>query len=107
MKTAYKHLFNTIIYFFEFHLYVLLIYVFSIASTTIRSCTHGELRLVGGPNIRQGRLEICVNKAWGSVCSSGFFDEDAAVACAQMNFEREGVSILLCLTEYQATSFCF
>ncbi len=40
--------------------------------------------------MQEGRLEICVNEAWGSVCSIGFFDRDASVACAQMNFERKG-----------------
>lgn len=44
-----------------------------------------------GPNVREGRLEICVNEAWGTVCSLGFIDRDASVACAQMNFERKGL----------------
>ena len=29
----------------------------------------------------QGRLEVCVNSAWGTVCSNAFGASDAAVAC--------------------------
>lgn len=58
--------------------------------TAYSACTHNDLRLRGGPNVREGRVEICLNNAWGTVCSTLFDDEDAAVVCAQMNFEREG-----------------
>ena len=29
----------------------------------------------------QGRLEVCVNSAWGTLCSNAFGASDAAVAC--------------------------
>jgi len=64
------------------------------APSTVRNCTHGQARLTGGSNVRQGRLEICINGAWGSVCSTSFFDDDASVACVQMNFERKGVCVM-------------
>ena len=62
-----------------------------ITPTTVRDCTNGDAQLVNGSNVREGRLEICINEAWGSVCSIGFVDRDAAVACAQMNFQRKGL----------------
>ena len=35
---------------------------------------------------RQGTIQICVNKAWGSVCDDHFFDNtDAAVFCSQLD----------------------
>ena len=38
-----------------------------------------------------GRLELCLNNAWGTVCDSSFDDSDAAVACSQViGFTRNG-----------------
>ena len=39
------------------------------------------MRLVGSGDGDEGRLEVCVNKAWGTVCSDGFDATDASVAC--------------------------
>ncbi len=40
---------------------------------------------------RNGRLEICINNAWGTVCNNAFRDVDAQVACHQLiGFTREG-----------------
>ena len=39
-----------------------------------------------------GRLEICINNAWGTVCNNLFRVRDAQVACNQLiGFEREGL----------------
>ena len=90
------HLASYFLFYKHFFTFYIWIYIpIFVAPSIIKNCTHGQLRLVDGPNIRQGRLEICINEAWGAVCSSGFFDEDASVACAQMNFDREGMSTLL------------
>ena len=50
------------------------------------NCSDGELRLVGATTSNQGRLEVCVNKAWGSVCDSEgvFTTDEAKVACRQL-----------------------
>ena len=56
------------------------------ASTEQSNCTDGELRLIGSATTNQGRLEVCTNGAWGSVCDSeGVFTKDEAkVACRQL-----------------------
>ena len=43
---------------------------------------------------RQGTIQICVNNAWGSVCSDNFFDNtDAKVFCGQLpGFKATGMS---------------
>ena len=33
---------------------------------------------------QEGRLEVCVNGVWGTVCSSGWNTIDAYVACKQL-----------------------
>ena len=62
------------------------LYVYIGANTEFSSCNDGELRLVGGSTTKEGRLEICMNSAWGSVCDSqGIFTRDEAkVACRQL-----------------------
>ena len=64
-----------------------LFFPFSIDAATEQSnCTDGELRLIGSGTTNQGRLELCMNGAWGSVCDSeGVFTKDEAkVACRQL-----------------------
>ena len=45
---------------------------------------NGGVRLVDGHSIREGRLEICMNGRWRTVCDSGFDTADAVVACTQL-----------------------
>ena len=43
-----------------------------------------------------GRLEICINNAWGTVCNNSFRAVDAQVACDQLvGFERAGKFTLI------------
>ena len=49
------------------------------------NCNQGALRLMGGSTPNQGRLEVCYNNAWGTVCDDNFGVNDAKVACRQLN----------------------
>ena len=52
-------------------------------------CTEGSVQLVDG--IEQGgRVEVCVNGVWGSVCGEGWDKTDAHVVCKQMGFPDLG-----------------
>ena len=69
-------------------------------STPTGNCSDGELRLVGSSDdiqagTREGRVQICINDAWGRVCDSLFGREDAAVVCEQLEgFQRDGESCM-------------
>ncbi len=56
------------------------------SSTT---CTQGAIRLQGGTST-QGRVEICNNNVWGTVCDDAFGTTDAQVACRQLGFSTTG-----------------
>jgi len=62
-------------------------------TTPAGNCTNGALRLVGGNNPLEGRVEICLNNAWGTVCDNAFSAEDAQVVCTQLGETFNGTAM--------------
>jgi len=46
--------------------------------------------LVGGTSASEGRVEICVNNVWGTVCDNSWESIDAAVVCRQLGYFTQG-----------------
>ncbi len=51
------------------------------------TCTNGSVRLVGGAIINEGRVEICLDNVWVTVCDEGFDTSEAAVVCRQLGYD--------------------
>ena len=51
------------------------------------ACATGDLRLTGGSNEYEGRVEICMNGVWGSICDYGWDSIDASVVCKQLQYQ--------------------
>ena len=60
--------------------------IFTVPVNATTSCTNGAVRLVNGRAVNNGRLEICYNNQWGTVCDNSFSNTDARVVCRQLGY---------------------
>lgn len=60
-------------------------------------CKTGETRLAepeSEVNYTRGRVEVCINRAWGTVCNASFDKVDAEIACGNVaGYTREGMGL--------------
>ena len=55
-------------------------------------CQNGDIRITGGTAGERnvGRVEVCFNETWGTVCNDDWNRNDAIVACRQLGFSTQG-----------------
>ena len=54
------------------------------------NCTDGDIMLVGGSTSFEGRVELCINQAWGTICDHLWSASDGNVVCRQLGYPAAG-----------------
>ena len=79
------------------------------SSNTSASCEQNNattmIQLVGGRNKFEGRVEICQDGQWKTVCNRGWGDREARVVCRQLEFAEDSRCELLKLIRLAFTDY--
>ena len=51
------------------------------------NCTFGDVRLMGGKDDNEGRVEVCMRGLWGTICDNHWGVFEATVVCKQLGIE--------------------
>ena len=62
----------------------------SVHSSTYSNCTDGDIKLLNGSTEYEGRVEICINKAWGTITYFYGTSNEAQTVCNQLGYTAPG-----------------
>lgn len=72
------------------------------------ACHTGDLRLQGSEVQGSGRVEVCIDNIWGTVCDDSWSEVNARVVCKHLGFPVFGKNLMinvLSLVDYNNIMF--
>lgn len=54
------------------------------------ACSNNGIRLMNGQNAFEGRVEVCIDRMWKTVCNDEWGFQEAAVVCRQLGRFGDG-----------------
>ena len=57
----------------------------------IVKCKHGSVQLAGTESMSFGRVEVCINRLWSTICDHHWTLTEASVICSQLGFYKQGL----------------
>ena len=57
----------------------------------IVQCKHGDVQLAGTEAMSFGRVEVCINGLWSTICDHHWTVTEASVICSQLGFYKQGL----------------
>ena len=85
-------------------LFLSLFCAISVTLFLLPGCEEGDIRLVSMNDPLGGHVEVCYDSVWGRVCSSGWNNLDAAIACTQLGYNSLGMTSL---RNYSSLRICY
>lgn len=73
------------------HVYTCMMFHTAIIHCKYLDCYDGNIRLMGGNNSLEGRVEICQNDKYYTVCDDLWDEFEARVVCNQLNYTGTGL----------------
>ena len=62
-----------------------------ITNLLMEECVDGEVRLMNGETITEGRVEVCLEGHWGTVCTNLWISKNTDVVCGQLGLLSSGM----------------
>ena len=67
-------------------------------------CKDGDIRLVGGSTKYEGRVEVCINRVWGTICGTYWSTRDSNIVCKQLGHMELGIDMI---NSYNIIILCY
>ena len=77
-------------------LYIIYLCPFSLLFCNVYTflvCYEGDIRLLGGPTVAQGTVELCIRNQYAAICGQYWTANDSKVVCRQLGFNNSELSL--------------